>query len=155
MPYVRQEIRPALDTVSEAMRDADLTLKDIERALFEACRRHVEPSYNNYKNWCGELAQCAAEIRRRFAGDPSTVGFNELKYKVFLPDPRKSDSLADLLRHVDADGCLNYVLFKYCRINAPSYREISTSLLCAADRVTAELLAPYEDAKIEENGDVT
>jgi len=25
----------------------------------------VSPSYNNYKNFCGELNECVAEIRRR------------------------------------------------------------------------------------------
>jgi len=41
---------------------------DLNYILFAFCRRHVKPSYNNYKNFCGELRQCATEIERRLLG---------------------------------------------------------------------------------------
>lgn len=33
--------------------------------LFALCKRKIVPSYNNYKNFIGELNECVAEIRRR------------------------------------------------------------------------------------------
>jgi len=38
---------------------------DLNYILFAFCRRHIKPSYNAYKNFCGELRQCATEIERR------------------------------------------------------------------------------------------
>ena len=84
MPYVKQEPRPVLDVIVQAMaRVYDLPegadehypqgkgLKvdgDLNYVLFAFCKRHVKPSYNNYKNFCGELRQCATEIERRLLG---------------------------------------------------------------------------------------
>jgi len=33
--------------------------------LFKYCKDYITPSYNNYKNFLGELNECAEEIRRR------------------------------------------------------------------------------------------
>jgi hypothetical protein len=41
---------------------------DLNYILYAFCKRHVNPSYNNYKNFCGELRQCATEIERRLLG---------------------------------------------------------------------------------------
>lgn len=78
MPYVVQEYRPVLDIIVQSMArvygqppDAPVGLKidgDLNYILFAFCRRHVKPSYNNYKNFCGELRQCATEIERRLLG---------------------------------------------------------------------------------------
>lgn len=38
---------------------------DLNYILFKFCKYQVEPSYNNYKNFCGELRQCATEIERK------------------------------------------------------------------------------------------
>jgi hypothetical protein len=38
---------------------------DLNYVLFKFCKYHVQSSYNNYKNFCGELRQCATEIERR------------------------------------------------------------------------------------------
>jgi hypothetical protein len=38
---------------------------DLNYILFTYCKRTIYPSYNNYKNFIGELTECAAEIRRR------------------------------------------------------------------------------------------
>ena len=37
---------------------------DLNYILFKFCKYHVTPSYNNYKNYIGELTECGAEIRR-------------------------------------------------------------------------------------------
>jgi hypothetical protein len=38
---------------------------DLNYILYKFCKESVDPSYNNYKNFCGELRQCATEIERR------------------------------------------------------------------------------------------
>ena len=38
---------------------------DLNYILFKFCKYHIMPSYNNYKNFCGELRQCVTEIERR------------------------------------------------------------------------------------------
>lgn len=66
MPYIKQEDRPVMDLVVKAMADADVRATgDLNYILYAFCKRHVTPGYNNYKNFCGELRQCATEIERR------------------------------------------------------------------------------------------
>ncbi len=66
MPYVKQEKRPTLDLIVELMSKLDIKADgDLNYVLFAFCKRYVFPSYNNYKNYCGELRQCATEIERR------------------------------------------------------------------------------------------
>ena len=66
------------------------------------------------------------------------------------------DEMAD--KEIKADGDLNYILFYYAKYIVPhSYNSIKN--FCAELRQTAteierRILAPYEDEKIKENGDV-
>lgn len=67
MPYVTQDKRPALDRIVSEMWVADVKADgDLNYILFAYCKRCIKPSYNNYKNYLGELNECAEEIRRRF-----------------------------------------------------------------------------------------
>jgi len=66
MPYIKQERRPQMDAVVDEM--AAQVVKadgDLNYILYKFCKYHVDPSYNNYKNFCGELRQCATEIERK------------------------------------------------------------------------------------------
>lgn len=66
MPYVKQEQRPNLDKVVGLMKELGIKANgDLNYILYAFCVRNVSPSYNNYKNFCGELRQCATEIERR------------------------------------------------------------------------------------------
>ncbi|SNS80066.1 hypothetical protein SAMN05421640_1285 [Ekhidna lutea] len=66
MPYIKQEDRPKLDQLVEQMKEAGIAANgDLNYLLYAFCKRHVSPSYNNYKNFIGELNQCATEIERR------------------------------------------------------------------------------------------
>ena len=66
MPYIKQEDRPVMDKVVQAMVDAGVNANgDLNYILYKFCKEQVIPSYNNYKNFCGELRQCATEIERR------------------------------------------------------------------------------------------
>ncbi len=69
MPYIKQESRPTMDKVVEAMVEAGVQANgDLNYILYKFCKDSILPSYNNYKNFCGELNECAAEIRRRMTG---------------------------------------------------------------------------------------
>ncbi len=66
MPYIKQEDRPDKNDVYEMMISANVVANgDLNYILFKFCKYQVEPSYNNYKNFCGELRQCATEIERK------------------------------------------------------------------------------------------
>ena len=66
MPYIAQEKRLHLDNVVSRMDMEDIKADgDLNYMLFAYCKRYIKPSYNNYKNFIGELRQCAAEIERR------------------------------------------------------------------------------------------
>ena len=55
-----------MDEVVSHMSDVGVIADgDLNYILFAFCKRHVKPSYNAYKNFCGELQQCATEIERR------------------------------------------------------------------------------------------
>jgi len=49
---------------------------DLNYILFTYCKRFIKPSYNNYKNYLGELNECVTEIRRRLLGP-----YEDLKIK--------------------------------------------------------------------------
>jgi hypothetical protein len=66
MPYIKDEKRPMMDTVVELMRALDVKADgDLNYILYKYCKYYIKPSYNNYKNFCGELTECAVEIRRQ------------------------------------------------------------------------------------------
>jgi len=65
MPYIKPEIRPTKDDVYDMMIEADVVANgDLNYILFKFCKYQIEPSYNNYKNFIGELTECGMEIRR-------------------------------------------------------------------------------------------
>lgn len=67
MPFVLQEKREKLDRVISAMVDADIKCDgDLNYILYKWCKYHVTPSYNSYKNFLGELLECAAQCRNDF-----------------------------------------------------------------------------------------
>jgi hypothetical protein len=69
MPYIKQGKRNRLDTIVEKLKECEVIADgDLNYILYAFCKRHIKPSYNNYKNYCGELRQCATEIERRLLG---------------------------------------------------------------------------------------
>jgi hypothetical protein len=66
MPYIKQEDREKLDKIVQLMHEANIVANgDLNYLLYAYCKRHISPSYNSYKNFIGELNQCATEIERR------------------------------------------------------------------------------------------
>lgn len=78
MPYVKPELRENLDDVVKCMIVHDVRANgDLNYILFKFCKYNVAPSYNNYKNFCGELRQCATEIEREILAPYEDVKKNE------------------------------------------------------------------------------
>ena len=66
MPYITQGRRSIYDKIVNEMKRLNVKANgDLNYILFAFCKRFIEPSYNNYKNFCGELRQCATEIERK------------------------------------------------------------------------------------------
>jgi len=66
MPYIKQENRKDMNEIVELMANKPIRADgDLNYILYRFCRENIKPSYNNYKNFCGELRQCATEIERR------------------------------------------------------------------------------------------
>lgn len=69
MPYVTKDKRVYLEDILSAMENTGIRADgDLNYILYAYCKRKIKPSYNNYKNFCGELRQCATEIERRLLG---------------------------------------------------------------------------------------
>jgi len=165
MPYIKQENRPEMDKVIEALHEDCLHENELVYILFEYCDKHIQPSYNKYKNFCGELNQCAIEIERRTgAGEASIIGIDADVSDVSMII---CDIKIKFMRDADiqVNGDLNYILYGYCLRhkteklcsvywNQAQYRLFARELRLAAKKITKEILAPYEDQKILENGDV-
>ena len=66
MPYIKRNRRQEVDPIIELMQKSEIKADgDLNYILFAYCKGCVKPSYNNYKNFIGELRQCATEIERR------------------------------------------------------------------------------------------
>ena len=66
MPYIKQQLKFNADEVVEKMRENGIIADgDLNYILFKYCKKYIKPSYNNYKNYIGELHQCIVEIERR------------------------------------------------------------------------------------------
>jgi len=66
MPYIKKEDRPTMNMVVRNMIHTGVKPDGkLNYVLYKFCQDTVEPSYNNYKNFIGELRQCANEIERR------------------------------------------------------------------------------------------
>jgi len=78
MPYVKQERRSDLNKVVVSMSEASVKADgDLNYILYRFCKYHVTPSYNNYKNFLGELNEAAEEIRRRLLSSYETKKIEE------------------------------------------------------------------------------
>lgn len=78
-------------------------------------------------------------------------------------EPKKrvqADQVVELMKklNVRADGNLNYILFKLCKETVMpgygNYKNFISELNECAHEIRRRFLAPYEDTKIRENGDV-
>ena len=66
MPYIKKEDRPSKDKIVDIMVKENIVANgDLNYILFKYCKYHIPENYNNYKNYCGELRQCATEIERK------------------------------------------------------------------------------------------
>lgn len=69
MPYIKPEDRAKMDSLVALMVSYGVQPDGhLNYILYKFCKHSVKPSYNNYKNYIGELEECIAEIRRRMLG---------------------------------------------------------------------------------------
>ena len=159
MPYIKQENRPHFDTVIQRLCKVSLYNDELMYILFEYCRQHIKPSYNNYKNFCGELQQCATEIERRTRTNELSI-VDIISIDPFVQKGRLElcGRIIDFMKEADikVNGDLNYILYGFAirNLNFEQYQSFCGQLRLAAKKVTIDILAPYEDQKIVENGDV-
>ena len=70
MPYIKQNRREECDEVVKKMEEMGVLADgDLNYILYKFCKHYVKPSYNSYKNFCGELRQAATEIERRILAE--------------------------------------------------------------------------------------
>lgn len=152
MPYIEQGSRSEMDKVVDLMKELKVGFGgDLEYILGRFCKEFVKPSYNNYKNFCGELDQCAVEIERRFGKSQIFFKSNEV-----VKDRKEFDKVVKLMKElkVKVNGDLNYILFKFFKVSKFSSNNFIKSLERTKEGIQKYLLAPYEDMKIKQNGDV-
>jgi len=78
MPYIKPEDRPDMDVVVVNMIAQGVEPNGkLNYVLYKLCKDSVEPSYNNYKNFIGELRQCATEIERRMLANYEDLKIEE------------------------------------------------------------------------------
>jgi len=167
MPYIKQETRPLMDKVVEVLHEGFMYNDELIYILFEYCKRNIKPSYNNYKNFCGELCQCATEIERRAGAEElSIVNKDIIEPNVSKGRLSQCNRKIEFMKEADiqVNGDLNYILYAYCirHVRTIDYHPndnfhtsfFARNLRLAAKKITKEILAPYEDSKIVENGDV-
>jgi hypothetical protein len=66
MPYVTMKRRNELNKIIELMEERDIKADgDLNYVLFAYAKYSIPASYNNYKNYIGELNETIAEIRRK------------------------------------------------------------------------------------------
>ena len=72
MPYISNEKnrRKDMDKIVKLMGELNVKANgDLNYILYAFCKRYTIPSYNNYKNFIGELDCCAREIYRRLIAE--------------------------------------------------------------------------------------
>ena len=130
----------------------------------------ITPSYNNYKNFCGELRQCATEIERRTGAEELSIVNEDVDFDYIIEYHVRKDICDKKIKYmggadIKVNGDLNYILYAYCLRhktvkeysefwNKARYRLFARELRLTAKAIEKEILAPYEDVKIAENGDV-
>jgi len=159
MPYILKENRPHYDTVIENLIKYGLFNDELIYILFEYCKLYIKPSYNNYKNYCGELEQCAVEIERRM--EVGKISIDD----ILTVDPvvnrgrlEITNDKIDFMKDADikVNGDLNYILYGFAIRNVKNnkFANFAMQLRLTVKKIEKEILAEYEDQKIIENGDV-
>jgi hypothetical protein len=78
MPYILKNRREQVDCIVNLMEEKQIKADgDLNYILFKFCKNNIKPSYNEYKNFIGELRQCATEIERKFLAPYEDLKENE------------------------------------------------------------------------------
>jgi len=160
MPYVKQALRKKLDNLVkifiEYMEANDCLCWDY--ILFKDAERNIDPGYNNYKNYIGEITESVNEMERRF-GRSSVMG-EIINVPIFFDDEFNAlNNLVDEISSLSINGDLNYVLFAFGKrfdFNNSRYKieDYLLQLKKTVGLIRDRILSIYENVKIDENGDV-
>lgn len=160
MPYIKQEKRPPLDEIAKLMILAKVgTDGNLKYILFRFCENHVEKRYGSLKNFIGELAETSAEIKRRYPDSrKSTRTFRGIKNNRIKRNKEDLDAVVQAMADagVKANGDLNYLLSTFFKRYIPKTdtKNYLATLSKTIMEIRQKILGPYEDEKIQENGDV-
>jgi hypothetical protein len=163
MPYIKKTDRKKFDAIVSKIRQLSVKYgqDNVWGTILERfCKNFIEPSYNNYKNFLGEITESAHEIIRRYkltANPYDTLGDFYQKPDGDLSEEEKGmmDDIFKLMsKEVKVNGDLNYCIFAYAVRHSSNLDRFVQGLLATARSLRLEILAPYEDLKIKENGDV-
>ena len=156
MPYIKNKDRVNPNRIVQLMKDTGVTANgDLKYILKSFGKKSVVLSYNKFKNYLGELNECSAEVKRRLLS-----GLPETERHVYPHVPRKKlDLVVQLMIDlgIKVNGDLNYILYKFCKETIKTYEGIlffNIDLGHTVVELREEVLAPYENLKCIENGDV-
>jgi len=158
MPYILKKHRPQFDSLLKEMYEIKINSNNIFYMIYMYCKRYITPSYKNYRNYIGEILCCAAEIKRKFP-EKISKGLSPVNFdKDFSYIDIAQYNLVTFMRNynIEVNGDLNYILFAYfVRYIKEDFDSYIMSIYLASSFIIDTLLAPYEDKKIEENGDIS
>ncbi len=158
MPYIKNKDRVNPNRIVELMKNLGVSANgDLKYILKSFCKKSVALSYNNYKNFLGELNESRAEIKRRMLKASVDICFPILHCSI------SEELLDDVVQFMidletKVNGDLNYILYKLCLDTTNGTKKtielFMFELEKTVDELRKEILAEYEDEKIFENGDV-
>jgi len=152
MPYIKEKNRPSMDEIVLLMEALRVFPDELGFILYKFCVDYIKPSYNNYKNYIGELNECEAEIKRRLPLNNK----GDALYVIAESRRKELNRVVELMREkeIKVDGDLNYVIFKYAKYLSNDAVKMVNLLSQIVSSIRVNILAPYEDSKIKENGDL-
>ena len=144
MPYVKQERRPALDEVVNELVKVSLKPRDLEFFLdgLKFKQGKFTSTYLN-KSDLKKAIDKAYEHQVKPNGDINYILFKYCKYHVEPSYNNYKAFMGEIYNAMDSSHAY-YVVGRNYR---DEYRE-------AAEWIRLKILAPYEEEKIKENGDV-
>lgn len=158
MPYIKKERRKELDEIVTAMSGIEIVegFHCWYYVLYRYAELFLKPSYNVYKNYLGEITESVEEMMRR--NDMFIIDIGEEVWPMASKgSERKLNEVTNHLSNIlKADGDLNYILYAYSvrACTSKTRSKFVVQLRSIVKSIRRRILAPYEDEKIRENGDI-
>lgn len=165
MPYIKADNREKFDRHLEKIKD--LNFGEFYYFAYNLIKGSIELqgiNYSNMNNHIGVLECCRLEVRRKKGVPyPYTEACTiEIEREDFLP--QLDAVISTILKFTPGYGDLNYCIYVLALTLIAKYKDtyhcnlainsINRELRKVIDEIYLTLIAPYEQLKIEENGDV-